>query len=550
MSFSSRLLILVLGILVISTGVSGYVSYTEAKKMLVETNENRIIREIKVSQERAEYLKLSYIHDVDQYEKQFQYGIRAQTVEMLQEGLNADFFSIDEDGNVGTFSVNQASTFTFDEALIDSIIEQREGTQYWTYNGEEFLIAFLFVQEIRSTLALVIPTDDYLGGVNDLHIFILTILVISMLISSFIIFYFIRKLTKPLSVLRDGMDKVREGDLSLSLPLTATTPEIVSLTKGFNNMMEYMKKMIKEVQATTNHLTATGGELYESSRIVIDNTSKLFHTIQDVNKGAEQTASSSEQSLQQFRLIKSNTARVNDQISFLTQSADDMKEQASIGKRHLGEMKESMNGLHIDFMKIHETIIQVKNQSQQIASMMKMIQQISEQTKLLALNATIEAAHAGEAGKGFAVVANEVRKLANETTTVAENIIKPVNNMNEVSEQAADEFDSIFRKMDSHTKISTTSIDAFQFLVTKIVETTDHLTHMEKVLQDLDQVVPEMESTAHQFTSIALDTSESTKKMTNLSENQSALIQQNQEISDRLYQISTDLKQLTSQFNM
>ncbi|MEZ5825146.1 MAG: PAS domain-containing methyl-accepting chemotaxis protein [Geminicoccaceae bacterium] len=77
------------------------------------------------------------------------------------------------------------------------------------------------------------------------------------------------------------------------------------------------------------------------------------------------------------------------------------------------------------------------------------IKQIAEQVSLLALNATIEAARAGEAGRGFAVVANEVKNLASQTKTAAEQIETQLTDMSDVSNTAVEALSRIGESISS-----------------------------------------------------------------------------------------------------
>ena len=91
------------------------------------------------------------------------------------------------------------------------------------------------------------------------------------------------------------------------------------------------------------------------------------------------------------------------------------------------------------------TVGKLGDSSEEIATVIKLINGIAEQTNLLALNATIEAARAGEAGKGFAVVASEVKELAQETARATEDISSRVQAIQADTAGAVDAISQIAR---------------------------------------------------------------------------------------------------------
>lgn len=154
-------------------------------------------------------------------------------------------------------------------------------------------------------------------------------------------------------------------------------------------------------------VSKAASSISSGSTEVFNAANQVSTSSQELAAGASDQASSIEQVSASLEQLSASTKQNADNANQASALASSSRDAFIKGRETIERLVTKIGNL--------------KDSSDQMAKIIKTIDEIAFQTNLLALNAAVEAARAGEAGKGFAVVAEEVRNLAQRSAEAAKN---------------------------------------------------------------------------------------------------------------------------------
>ncbi|HHX17606.1 MAG TPA: methyl-accepting chemotaxis protein [Clostridium sp.] len=523
--------------------------FLENKEMLIEIAESGGGRPVWTSIEYGDSYHLINVKKINNIatSKKLGYiviGLRNERFLDVYKNINlgegADLFIVDSKGRyISNKEMKELGKLHEDESFINEIIKE-ESTLSETFDFDGHMVSYKYIEGTDWILVGKIPfsyINEEANSIRSSVLFFISICIIFSILFSYLISM---SISFPLKNMEKLINKAKEGILTYSIK-DDSRDEIGDVIRGFNHMIENIRKLILEVDNLSQKVIDNSILVNKSSEQSKISSRQISEVMNQVAIGASDQAENLADGIGSINILADDINKVEEDMKFVAETANGTKELSQNSLNVVEALNEKASQTSCASDQVIKNINNLSKDMEQIVKITKTISTIADQTNLLSLNASIEAAKAGEAGRGFSVVANEVKKLADQSKEssreikfIIDDILQKTNDTTKVADNAnkfMEEQMNIVKETDSSLKSIYKSMESLMERVDNVSQSIKSaLDSKENVLESIENISAISEETA----SIAEEVSATTQEQVASSEELSKLSKNLDEMSKKL----------------
>ena len=446
------------------------------------------------------------------------------------EGVESSYtYIVDSEGNMLYHPNKDKIGKSVENVIVKSYIQDLKsgikhdtGVVEYDYNGSIKYAACYTDGNGRFILVVSADDDDVLKDSASLIVKVTAISLIIGMAAIVVVFIFIRKIVAPLSYAANAVEEL--AALDFRVKNERQERRFAGLKDEVGNIMRAVLKLRGELTAVVTELKNQSGNLFEQSDSLSKSASDTMNNMKDTDRAVDEMANGATMLAQETQSASENVIeignmidKVNDNTEELAKDADNMKELGENAENILRQLiagqKEMVTHIGVVNDKTHEA----NKAAGKISEVVNLITEIASQTNLLSLNASIEAARAGEAGRGFAGVAENIKQLAEQTTSSAADIQDIIHDLEQKSGETVEKTEAVNNIVNKQSEDMKQTADILNQVITGITGLIDKIdsiavsvANMDKSKENVVDVIGNLSSVSQENAASTEETSAST----------------------------------------
>ena len=409
----------------------------------------------------------------------------------------------------------------------------------------------VWIDQIDALIAAqkeVIDADFY----SSLRMTVLVSVLIEALCIALAIF-FSNKLATPIAHVTNRLATLAQGDFRHNAALEtkiSSTDEIGRMSQALDTLQHNVRQMMKQAIDAAEKITTAVAQLNESADQSATVSSQVAFSMSKVADSCNEQFAEMDRTKAQIGTLEQHMSAFAGNLSQTVDAVDGTNRAAAQGATRVNEAVLQMQRIAESVSRSAEVITVLGEESDKIGTIVDAIAAIADQTNLLALNAAIEAARAGENGRGFAVVAEEVRKLAEQSSTSADEITALITSIQEKAQNAVE----VMQEGASQAQGGTEAVDAAGRTFKEIASMVEHVASessaMGSRVHELEQSTHSIRDSAESMNKMSRSVAAESQTVSAATQEQTAAVQQIAAASHSLNEMSQAMHSAISKFKV